>query len=201
MTNAMNFLDNMDGLCAGVSVIASASFFLCVYPRQEYFVCVILVVLAGAFAGFLIHNRNPAKIFMGDAGSMFCGYLFAIVAVLGTFYVADGESRIAVTAPILALAVPLFDILGVVYLRLRRRESIMKGDKRHFSHRLTELGMSPKTAVHFIYMVAAITGLGAALLSRVGHWGTVVILAQTVGIFALIVLLMTAGKFGASGTS
>jgi len=190
MTNAMNFLDNMDGLCAGVAVIASGSFFLCVYPRQEYFVCVLLVVFAGSCGGFLIHNRAPAKIFMGDAGSMFCGYILGAAAVLGTFYKADGESRLAVAAPLFALAVPLFDILGVVLLRLRRGESIMMGDKRHFSHRLVERGMSRRRAVQFSYLVAASAGLGGVLLSRVGPVGTGVILVQTVGIFMLIVLMM-----------
>lgn len=195
MTNAMNFLDNMDGLCGGVSGIAALSFFLCVLPQQEYFVCVLLMVFAGATAGFLYHNLNPARIFMGDAGSMFCGYILATVAVVGTFYTeSTSSSRIAVAAPLLALCVPLFDMFSVVYIRWQNRESIMKGDKRHFSHRLVELGMTSRQAVEFIFLVAAVTGLGGALLSQVGTMGTVVILAQTAGIFLLIVLLMNAGR-------
>lgn len=192
MMNAMNFLDNMDGLCGGVSVIAALSFFLCVFPTQQYFVCLLLMIFIGAVAGFLYHNLNPAKIFMGDAGSMFCGYLLATVAVLGTFYEPGAPSRIAVAAPLLALAVPIFDLVGVVYIRWRSGHSIMKGDKRHFSHRLVELGMSPRQAVEFIFLVAAVTGLGAALLPHVGWLGTLVIIAQVVGIFGLIVLLMNA---------
>lgn len=194
MTNSMNFLDNMDGLCGGVSGIAALSFFLIVLPQGEYFVCVMLMVFAGAVAGFLYHNLNPARIFMGDAGSMFCGYILATVAVLGTFYTESAGSRVAVAAPLLALCVPLFDTASVIWIRWRRGESIMKGDKRHFSHRLVELGMTPRQAVEFIFLVAAVTGLGGALLGQVGPTGTVVILAQTAGIFLLIVLLMRAGK-------
>jgi len=193
LTNSLNFLDNMDGLCGGVSVIAALSFFLAVQPHEQFLVRIILVVFAGAVAGFLYHNLSPARIFMGDAGAMFCGYILATVAIMGTFHVAETPSRIAVAAPLLALSVPLFDTASVVYIRWRRGESIMKGDKRHFSHRLVDLGMSPRQAVEFIYLVAAVTGLGAALLSQVGRAGTLIIIGQTVGVFLLIVLLMNAG--------
>ena len=194
MTNALNFLDNMDGLSGGVSVIAAFAFFLCVAPHGETFVCVLLMIFAGSVAGFLYHNLSPARIFMGDAGAMFCGYVLATVAVLGTFYDESTPSRVAVAAPLLALGVPIFDTVSVVFIRWRRGESIMKGDKRHFSHRLVDLGMSPRQAVEFIFLVAGVTGLGAALLPHVGRIGTAIILAQTVGIFLLIVLLMNAGN-------
>ncbi len=194
MANAMNLLDNMDGLSAGVSLIASFALFLCVWPHGDAFVCVLLMVFAGSVAGFLYHNLSPARIFMGDAGAMFSGYVLSSVAVLGTFHVETTPSRVSVVAPILALSVPLFDTLSVIYIRWRRGESIMKGDKRHFSHRLVDLGMSRRQAVEFIYLVAAVTGLGAALLPQVRLTGTAIILAQTTGLFLLIVLLMNAGK-------
>jgi len=194
MTNAMNLLDNMDGLCGGVSGIAAMSFFLCVVPQHEYFVSVLLMVFIGSVAGFLYHNLNPARIFMGDAGAMFCGYVLATVALLGTYYTESTPTRIAVVAPLLALCVPLFDTASVIYIRWRRGESIMKGDKRHFSHRLVELGMTPRQAVEFIFLVAGVTGLGGALLGQVGTMGTVVIIAQTAGVFFLIILLMRAGR-------
>ena len=199
ITNAANFLDNMDGLCGGLSGIAALSFFLCVLPQQEYFICVLLMVFAGSVTGFLYHNLSPARIFMGDAGSMFCGFILATVAVLGTFYTTSTPSRVAIAAPVLALCVFLFDALSVVVIRIRNGESIMKGDKRHFSHRLVELGMTPRQAVEFIFLVAAVTGLGGALLSQVGVLGTLVILAQMTGIFLLIVLLMNAVKRSEKG--
>jgi UDP-GlcNAc:undecaprenyl-phosphate GlcNAc-1-phosphate transferase len=195
MTNAMNFLDNMDGLCAGVSAIAALAFFACVLPTHQTFVCVLLMVFVGAVSGFLYHNFSPARIFMGDAGAMFCGYILATVGVLGTFYTADATpSRIALAAPLLALSVPVFDTVSVVYIRWRRGESIMKGDKRHFSHRLVEVGMTPRQAVEFIYLVGVVTGLGAALLPHVDFTGTVIVLAQALGVYLLIVLLMNSGN-------
>lgn len=199
LTNSLNFLDNMDGLAGGVSVIAAGSFFLAVQPHEQYLVRVILAVFAGAVAGFLYHNLSPARIFMGDAGAMFCGYILATVAIMGTFHVAGTPSPGAVAAPLLALSVPLFDTVSVVYIRWRNGESIMKGDKRHFSHRLVDLGMTPRQAVEFIFLVAAVTGLGGALLPQVGHRGILIILLQTAGVFLLIVLLMNAGTKRAGG--
>lgn len=190
--NAMNFLDNMDGLCGGVSIIAAFAFFLCMLPHDDLFVCVLLMVFAGAVGGFLYHNLYPARIYMGDAGALFCGYVLATVAVLGTFYTVSTPSRVAVAAPVVALGVPIFDILSVVYIRWRSGESIMRGDKRHFSHRLVQLGMSPPQAVEFIYLVGSVVGLGAVLLPHVSLLGTVIILAQTIGVFCLIALLMHA---------
>ncbi|GMV93901.1 MAG: undecaprenyl-phosphate alpha-N-acetylglucosaminyl 1-phosphate transferase [Candidatus Hydrogenedentota bacterium] len=191
MMNAMNFLDNMDGLSAGISLIAALSFFACFLPSGQTFVCVLLLVFAGSVAGFLYHNFNPARIYMGDAGSMFCGYILATVALLGTFYTADATpSRVALAAPFLALSVPIFDTSSVVFIRWRRGESIMKGDKRHFSHRLVEIGMSPRQAVEFIYLVGFVSGLGAVLLPHVSTMGTMLVVAQTIGLYSLIVLLM-----------
>jgi len=195
MTNSLNFLDNMDGLSAGISVIAAFSFFACALPTSQTFVGVMLMVFAGAVAGFLYHNFNPARIIMGDAGALFCGYFLAVVAVLSTYHTADGvpySARLAI--PILALGVPIFDIVTVVIIRWRHNESIMKGDKRHFSHRLVRMGMTQRQAVEFIYLVAAVTGLGAALLPHVGTFGAIMIMAQAVGVFLLIVLLMNTGN-------
>lgn len=188
--NAMNFIDNMDGLCAGISAIAAGSFFLCVAPREEYFTAVALVVFAGSVLGFLYHNLPPARLFMGDAGAMFCGYVLGTLAIVGTFYSEASGTRVAVAAPLVALTVPLFDMISVVWLRIQRGENVMKGDKRHFSHRLVELGLTQRQAVEFIYLVAVLTGLSGALLIRVGPIGTAIILAQTVGLFVAIVILM-----------
>ena len=191
--NAMNFLDNMDGLCGGVAVIAAFTFFLAVQPGDQL-VRLLLMFFAGSVGGFLYHNLSPARIFMGDSGSMFTGYFLATVAVLGTFHVQSTPSPVAVAAPILALSVPLFDTMGVILIRWRKGESIMLGDKRHFSHRLVDLGMSPRQAVEFIFLVAGVVGLGGALLPKLDPQGTAIIIGQTVGVFLLIVLLMNAGK-------
>ncbi len=190
MINSLNFLDNMDGLCGGVSIIAALSFFFCLFPNGHTFVCVILMVFIGSVGGFLYHNLNPARIFMGDAGSMFCGLFLGTVSVLGTFYQEGTPSRVAIAAPLLALSVPLFDTCSVLYIRWRNGESLMKGDKRHFSHRLVDLGMTHGQAVEFIYLVAIIAGLGAMLLPMVSPMGTIVIIVQTLGLFCIIAMLM-----------
>ncbi len=194
MTNSLNFLDNMDGLCGGISVIAAISFFLCALPHGETFICAMLMVFVGSVGGFLFHNLNPARIFMGDAGAMFCGYILATVAIVTTYYSPQADTtRAVVVAPLLALGVPIFDTCSTVFIRWRKGESIMKGDKRHFSHRLVFLGMTQHQAVEFIFLVAAVNGLGAALLHQVDRMGAIIILAQACGIFSLIVLLMNAG--------
>lgn len=192
LTNAMNFLDNMDGLCGGVSVIAALSFFLCVVPFEPL-VRYLLLVFAGAAAGFLYHNLSPARIYMGDAGSQFCGYFLATIAVLGTFHV-EGTPRIAVAAPLLALAVPLFDMASVLLIRWRAGAPLMTGDRRHLSHRLVDLGMTPRQAVEFIFLVAAVIGLGGAFLPLLDARGTAIVILQTLGVFSMIVLLMGAGS-------
>ena len=195
MINSMNLLDNMDGLSGGVSIIAAATFFLCIQPYTTYFmVRILLVIFAGAVGGFLFFNLPPARIFMGDSGAMFNGYFLATVAIVGTFHLEGFSSRIAIVAPLMALSVPLFDTLSVIYIRWKNGDSIMLGDKRHFSHRLVEVGMRPSMAVYFIYMVAALVGLNGALLPQLDLTGTIIILTQTLGIFLLIVLLMNAGK-------
>jgi UDP-GlcNAc:undecaprenyl-phosphate GlcNAc-1-phosphate transferase len=154
------------------------------------------MVFAGAVLGFLIHNLHPARIYMGDTGAMFCGYLLATLSILITFYNESTPSRIAVAAPLLALSVPIFDTMSVIYIRWRAKVPIFQGDRRHFSHRLVNIGMTQQQAVEFIYLVAAVTGLGAGLLRQVNTVGTVIILAQTSGVFLLIVLIMSAGDKG-----
>lgn len=203
ITNSLNFLDNMDGLCAGVSIIAALSFFLAVNPN-ETLVRVMLMVFAGAVGGFLYHNLSPARIFMGDAGSMFNGFMLATVSLLAVFHGEQTRSPIAVMAPLFALAVPIFDTLSVVYIRWRAGVPLMKGDNRHFSHRLVRLGMSKQQAVEFIFLVAGVVGLGGALLPQLSRYETAIIIAQGVGMFMLIVLLMKAsqaakGQGGAQG--
>lgn len=193
IVNAMNFLDNMDGLCGGVAIIAAFSFFLAVQDYEQELVRLAAMVFAGSAAGFLYFNSNPARIFMGDAGSMFCGFLLAAIALLGTYHIETTPSRISVVAPVLALSVPLFDIVTVVWIRWRGGHPIWRGDQRHFSHRLVNLGMTHRQAVHFIYIVAIVAGMGSAVLPRLTPAGTIIILAQTAGVFLLIMLLMRTG--------
>ena len=122
-------------------------------------------VFLGASAGFLIFNFPPARIFMGDAGSLVVGYMLATVSVLTTYFQSGhGTPPYALAMPLVILAIPLYDFTSVVIIRLLEGRNPMKGDQRHFSHRLVERGLSRRFAVLTIYLATATTGLAATLL-------------------------------------
>jgi len=190
ITNAFNLLDNMDGLSAGVAGLAALIFFVAVFPMDQTFTCLLLLAFAGSVFGFLWHNFHPAKIIMGDAGSLFCGFFMAVIATVSTFYGQEGTSKAALLVPLIVLGVPIFDTLCVIYFRLRAGQSILLGDKRHFSHRLMDLGLSQRDTVIFIYLVTVVAGLGATVLTQIRPIHAGAILAQAIGIFAIVLFLM-----------
>ena len=190
ITNAFNFLDNMDGLSAGVAALACAIFGVASMAAGQVFVPVLAWVVVGALLGFLVFNFSPASIFMGDSGSLVVGYLLSVLTILTTFY--DPEQNLTplgVVVPLVVLAVPLYDVISVVIRRLRLGESPFRGDRRHFSHRLVQRGMTQRGAVLTIYLATAATGLPAIILPRVGWTGAVLILLQTLCVVALIAVL------------
>jgi len=200
ITNAFNFLDNMDGLSAGVAAICTAALLCAAASIGQLFVTGWLCVILGALLGFLPYNYPPAKVFMGDAGSLVIGFLIATASCLTT-YVHPGQSSgplagthhlYNVLVPLVVLAVPLYDMISVVTLRLRDRKSPMVGDRRHFSHRLVRRGMSVRTAVLTIYLCTGATAIAASLLPRVDEIGAVLIFAQTLAILLIIALLESA---------
>jgi len=191
ITNAFNFLDNMDGLCAGVAAIVAAALLGASASIGQLFVSAWLCLILGASLGYLVYNFAPASTFMGDAGSLVLGYLLAVVSCLTT-YAPLGRMSYAygVIVPLVVMAVPLYDMASVIWLRLRERRSPMVGDRRHFSHRLLRRGMSARTAALTIYLCTAGTAVAAALLPHVGSLaGAVLVAAQTVVILMIIALL------------
>lgn len=195
IVNSFNMLDNVDGLAAGVALIASIilAAVMLISPQIEaggpqLFVAGFLLVLAGAIAGFWTFNRPPASIFMGDVGSYFIGFCLAAATLMATF-AGEGVPRHAILAPLCVLAVPIYDTLSVVWIRLRAGRSPFEGDKNHFSHRLIALGLSTKQAVGTIYLLAAACGMGALLLHQVDGIGAVVILAMVACMLAVIAIL------------
>lgn len=199
LVNAFNFLDNMDGLSSGVALIAALMFaavLLTATRDPRWLVGGVLLVLAGSTAGFLVfHNWPPAKIFMGDSGSYFLGWMLACLTVMGTFYEEDLGSRHVILAPLCVLAVPLYDFCSVVLIRLREGRSPFQPDKKHFSHRLVELGLQPPGAVLTIYLATLTTGLGALLLYSVDGWRGAVPIVLLIGcVLAIIAILETAGR-------
>ena len=165
ITNALNLLDNMDGLSGGVAMIAAIFFTLLAAMSKQYLVGVLAAALAGACAGFLIYNWNPAHIFMGDAGSLFLGFMLAAVAIKLRF----PSNSITVTwmIPVLVLGLPLFDTLLVFVSRLRRgKNPLTTPGKDHVSHRLASLLSSRREAVLVCYLIGCGFGLAAIFVSQ-----------------------------------
>lgn len=158
VTNALNFMDNMNGLCTGLGVIGCAWFALSAAIAGQYLVALLALLASGALLGFLPYNFPKASAFLGDSGSHLVGYLLAILAILPHYYTADHPSAVAVLVPLLILAVPLGDLVWVVLLRLRLGKPFYVGDTNHLSHRLVRRGLSQRTAVLIIWLIAAVTG-------------------------------------------
>jgi UDP-GlcNAc:undecaprenyl-phosphate GlcNAc-1-phosphate transferase len=156
--NAFNFMDNMNGLCAGLGAISALCFGIIAAAAQQYLVALIALVCAGALLGFLPYNFPKATAFLGDSGSHLVGYLLAVVAILPHFYSQKHPQALAVLKPLLVLAVPLGDLVWVVLLRLRSARPFYVGDTNHLSHRLVRAGLSPTTAVLLIWLFAAAFG-------------------------------------------
>lgn len=193
ITNSFNLLDNMDGLSGGVAVICLIllGFSTHMIEHQE-FMSSISFVLAGCIAGFLRYNLNPSTIFMGDAGSLFIGYAVSALTVLSTFYQTGTKNATAwsVVMPVVILAVPIFDTLSVILIRIKNGKPIYVGDKNHFSHRLVALGMSHRRAVFFIHLVTLCVGSAALILPILERpFGAYVVLTQTIIFFIIIAML------------
>ncbi len=193
VTNAFNFLDNMDGLCAGVAAVCTAAFLITALVIGQYFVAAALALLLGAVLGFLCFNFPPASIFMGDSGSLVIGLLLGVLTARTTFLPlgADwGAGWYVVLAPVIVLAVPLYDMAVVFIMRLTRGKSPFVGDTNHFSHRLVARGMSRRTAVLCIYLVTAATSVAAILLPHVhSTFSAMLIFAQTILVLGVVALL------------
>lgn len=201
LVNAFNMLDNMDGLSGGVAVIAggflAAVMLIAPNPKSagpQLFVAGLLLVLVGSVLGFLHHNRPPAKIFLGDAGSYLIGFLLASATLLASYTGYQGATRHAVLTPLLVMAVPLYDMASVIVIRLRNGKSPFEADKNHFSHRLVELGMSRVEAVLTVYLTTAVCSLAALLLHRTDGPGAAIVLVLVLGVLSLIAVLEAASR-------
>jgi UDP-GlcNAc:undecaprenyl-phosphate GlcNAc-1-phosphate transferase len=163
VVNAFNFMDNMNGLCAGVGAIGGFLFALIAAADGEYLVALVGFLICGALAGFLPWNFPNARAFLGDAGSQLVGYLLAVMAILPHFYTKQNPNRLAVLSPLLVLAVPLADLAQVVILRTLNRKPFWIGDTNHLSHRLARAGLSRTQAVLVLWLAAAAIGAVACL--------------------------------------
>ncbi len=189
--NAFNFLDNMDGLSAGIAAICGGIILGAAYGSGQVFVSAFIVIVIGTLCGFLIFNFNPAKIFMGDAGSLLVGLYMAVASIRTTYHHGDIDSSpwFMTLMPVIILAVPLYDFISVTILRLLQGKSPFVGDTQHFSHRLVKRGMSQKQAVLTIYLATASCGMGAMIMHQVTTIGMIMIFAQTLMVVLIIAIL------------
>ena len=181
LTNTVNLIDGLDGLAAGVATIASVTICLVALQQGYALVAVLTAALAGAAIGFLFYNFNPAKIFMGDTGSMFLGFMLAGISVVGA---VKSAATIALIVPILALGLPILDTTFAIVRRARNHRPIFKPDKGHLHHRLLAHGFTQKQAVLLMYVVSALFGLCALALTAVSTQAAI-----------LIVLIVAAAVF------
>ena len=192
MINAFNFLDNMDGASAGVALIATTALMAAAMRSGQVFVSAMGLVFIGALLGFLVFNFPPAKIFMGDCGSMVVGFFVALLTLRTTYYNAEAGTKLyAVFMPAVVMAVPLYDFISVTFLRLKQGKSPFIGDTQHFSHRLKRRGLSDRQVALTLYLATLCTGLGAVLLQRADWVGAILIAAQTVMILCVVGILET----------
>jgi len=180
ITNAFNLLDNMDGLSAGVAAIASFWLFVVGVVNGQYFVAILSLALVGCAAGFLRHNRFPARIYMGDAGSLYLGFMLSVLALHLRSY---ASLRLTFLVPVMVLAVPIFDTALVVVARLIQRRSPFQGGRDHTSHRLVFVGLPVPAAIALIYAFTMATGWLGVIMSQVSR-GTSFLLAGWVAAIA-----------------
>jgi UDP-GlcNAc:undecaprenyl-phosphate GlcNAc-1-phosphate transferase len=190
IVNVFNFLDNMDGACAGIAVIVSSILFTAAALSGQVFVGGLAVIFIGIILGFLVFNFPPAKIFAGDAGSLVIGFFVALISLKTTYYHQAGSGKwFAVLMPLIALAVPLYDFISVTFLRISQGKSPFVGDTQHFSHRLNRRGLSQTQTVLTLYLATLCTGLGAAFLYQATTTGAILIFIETIMILSIIAIL------------
>lgn len=179
VTNAVNLIDGLDGLAVGISSIATFSLFFIAILAGEPTVAMISAALAGSCLGFLPYNFNPAKIFMGDTGSTFLGFILSVICIQGLF---KGYAIISFIIPFLILGLPIFDTSVAIARRIHNKRPIMGADRGHLHHKLIDMGFSQKQTVAILYVIAMILGLSAVILVERG--------AQTAFLLISVVLLL-----------
>ncbi|MBL9119775.1 MAG: undecaprenyl/decaprenyl-phosphate alpha-N-acetylglucosaminyl 1-phosphate transferase [Phycisphaerae bacterium] len=195
VTNAMNFLDNMDGLSGGLGAIAALILMTATIVNGQWFIAAQLGLLAGSLGGFLVFNRPPARIFMGDGGSLVLGFLLATLTARTTFIdtsnpeFALGSAWYGVFMPVVVLAIPLYDIISVSAIRIAQGKSPLVGDHQHFSHRLVKLGLSRSRAVGVLWMLGAVTGISGVVLGTLKPWQAALVGVQTLLVLVVIAVL------------
>lgn len=187
ITNAVNFIDGLDGLAAGVSAIMSISLVFISIRVGEYSIAILGIALMGSCFGFLPFNFNPAKIFMGDTGSTFLGFMLATLSIQGVF---KSYAVISFAVPLLILGLPLFDALFAMIRRILRGQSPMTADRGHLHHRLVDMGFSQEQTVFILYAISGVLGITAVLLAESG------VLRALLLVICVLILLLIGSMLG-----
>ncbi|MBA7668789.1 putative undecaprenyl-phosphate N-acetylglucosaminyl 1-phosphate transferase [subsurface metagenome] len=185
LTNALNWIDGLDGLAAGISSIACVSLLVVSWRGGDLFSVVVLIALLGATLGFLKYNFYPAKVFMGDTGSNFLGFVLANVAIMGGL---KSAAALSLMVPILILGIPIFDTLFSVWRRVCLKKSPIRPDTDHFHFRLVKLGLNHRQAVLVIYIISAVLGGCAILLAQNPTLTSLAVVVFIVGLLVLAFL-------------
>ncbi len=194
ITNAFNLLDNMNGLSSGVGIICSFFLFVISIITGQYLIALLLLVFMASIFGFWIHNFFYGSIFMGDAGSLFIGFLLSVISILETFKIENAYPYLPIFLPLIIFSVPIYDTLSVIIIRLKRGTSIFKADRNHFSHRLVNLGFSKKGAVLFIYLFCILSGISSLFLTySKSWWQNLLVFVQILIFFTIIAILEKLG--------
>lgn len=166
ITNAVNLIDGLDGLANGVSAISATTMLMIALVGGQNQVSIVLAALVGASVGFMPYNTNPAKMFMGDTGATFLGYILATMSIQGLF---KYYAVISFVVPFLILGLPIFDTAFAFIRRIAHGQSPMHADRSHIHHRLIDMGLNQKQAVATLYVISAILGLSAVVLTTSGE--------------------------------
>ena len=191
ITNAINLIDGLDGLAAGVSTIALITLACMAFIMGNMFVVAIAAILACSTIGFLFYNFHPAKIFMGDTGALFLGFMIAVMSLLGF----KGITVFSFIIPVIMLGVPISDTFFAIVRRLRNKQKWSDPDKSHLHHRLIDIGFSHRQTVLIIYAIASLFGLAAITISVSKLWGAILLITVIIVAIELFVeMIGLAGK-------
>jgi len=193
--NSFNFLDNMDGLSAGIAAIAASVLFFAAAMSGQFFIGAMALIFVGSLLGFLVFNFPPAKIFMGDCGSLVIGFFVALITLKTTYYQEAKSGEIyAVFMPLIVMAVPLYDFVSVTIIRLLQGKSPFVGDTQHFSHRMKRRGLTDTQTALTLYLATLCTGISAVFLLQVNLVGAILVFLQTLMILTIIAIMEMTSK-------
>ncbi|MCC9293670.1 MraY family glycosyltransferase [Clostridium sp. MT-14] len=188
ITNALNLIDGLDGLAAGIALISSITIFIIAVLNGRNEAAILTIILAGATAGFLPYNFNPASIFMGDTGAQLLGFLLAAISIEGA---VKSAAAFSIAVPILALGIPIYDTLFAMVRRKINGKPIMQADRGHLHHRLLDMGLTQKQAVMIMYIISAVLGSFSIVAMEINAQRSYFLL-----IIVMIILILIAWKAG-----